>query len=248
MRNINWTVYPFVPQAPPSQYSSLVDCFPCSDVEKDALRKFLDIANPNSDFVFHQKCEQMRSVVEEAFSTSRPRMSYRTKMTILNIIDSVFMMSFNLAEQCIISEIRESERNILYIADWCIQLKNDVISCGFCGSVKYLYADIVLSKSLKIHTITRLLTQRIVILRNNPHHSTTFHKTTHLKYFESLSLCPRLKDRATSSDRRLAIWACDNLCCLCLKRRISSDDYYSILDKCEHLFCHSCTKMWFEKS
>ena len=232
----------------PSQYPSLVECVPYAVAEKEALRSLRDIANPNNNFSFHQKCEKIRNVIGETFYNSETRLSYRSKIIILNVIDWIFRIPFDITNQTIISEINDSQCNIKYITNWIMQSREHAFLSRRPCEVLYFYAVVLFSKFTKLHTIRQSLKQRIEILRIQNRSSKPTYEPTFLNTKESLNICPDLKDKLTSSAETLLGTAANDICSICIEETISEQENFAILDKCVHLFCSLCISRWFEKA
>ena len=204
-----------------------------------------DIANPDNNYSYAQKCEKIKIMIRETFYNFQTHISYLSEMTILNLIDWIIKISFNSADQYIISEIEDIQINMSFISNWIKDLKIHLLSCLLPNSAIYVYCIVIDRITLDINAIYQSLTQRIEALR--PLHQPTGNNIpTYLETKESLDICPDLKDKLASSTKILMDVTANVLCSICIDEAISKQENFAILDKCVHLFCRPCIRQWFK--
>ena len=237
----------YIIQADPSLYCTLVESVPCSTDAREAQKDLRAICKPDNDYSFPQKCEIMERVGRQTFNLPQTKMSFRSRMTILSMLDKIIMMLDSAVDQMyIISEVGEMIRQIVYIRKWIKNIVDSVDSETLPIYIKCLYAELLCHKTLHVYVIHLTLNQHIAVLRNQTRQNNR--RPTHLEDEESIQKCPGLKEKLASSTKTLVEQTADDSCSVCMEREISKTENFAILDNCVHLFCQNCIKKWFTKA
>lgn len=183
--------------------------------------------------------KEMHRVARILQSEGAKEVSFTFQLTILIGFFRRIKETAGVRDYLTMEAVEQMKRNIGFHCKWVDKLKQRVDQQGLPYLVTDTYTKLLSDISSFSGIMHRSICQEIEKLMNPP-------LSTFLKDEESLENSPHLKDKLVLSTKQLVDAASNDICTICIVKKISTQEDFAILDKCAHLFCRTCIGAWLE--